>query len=114
MRLFIISACVAGLAGCASSGPVPIGKDTFMITKQSAGGVFVSGSAVKVDVLKEAYAYCTLQGKVFQLVHTNERDAIPAQRMPFAEVEFMCLKEGDPAIIRPKLRRDPDMIIERR
>lgn len=33
-------AAVAMLAGCASSGPIPMGNDTYMISQTSAGGNF--------------------------------------------------------------------------
>lgn len=110
-KTILLAACV--LSGCSSSGPVPIGKDTFMITKQSAGGMFVSGSEVKADILKEAYAFCTSQKKHFQIVNSNELNAIPG-RMPSAEVQFMCLEEGDKEIARPKMKREADITIETR
>lgn len=114
MRRFISLACLVALTGCASSGPVPIGKDTYMITKESAGGMFVSGSAVKADVFKEAYAYCASQGKDFQVVNTHQEDAIPGARLPSAEVQFMCLNRDDPSVSRPNLRLEPNLVIEHR
>lgn len=101
---------VGALAGCASSGPVPIGKDTYMITKQSAGGAFVSPGSIKVEIIREAQAFCGSTGKVFQIANSNER---PAQNsLPSAEIQFMCLNEGDRDIQRPKMSRMPDTIIE--
>lgn len=99
------------LTGCASSGPVPIGKDTYMITKQSAGGAFVSSGAIKVEVIREAQAFCGSTGKVFQIVNTQEQGAFPG-RLPSAEVQFMCLNEGDQEVQRPKLSKAPDTVIE--
>ena len=85
-----------------------------MITKQSAGGLFVSPGEIKVEIIKEAYAYCGLTGKTFQIVSSNERAAIPGARMPSAEIHFMCLNEGDKEIQRPKLTKAPDTVIELR
>jgi hypothetical protein len=51
------------IAGCASSGPVPIGSDAFMITKQSSGGGFGSPAAVKADLYAEAAAFCAGKGR---------------------------------------------------
>jgi hypothetical protein len=113
MNKILIIICAAILVGCASSGPIPMGKDTYLITKQSAGGMFVSASSVKVQILKEAYAFCSSQNKVFQIVRTNELGAIPG-RLPSAEVQFMCLNEGDSEINRPKMRGDSNIIIETR
>lgn len=113
MKKIVLVAMIAVLAGCASSGPVPIGKDTFMISKQSAGGMFVAASSIKVEILKEAYAFCGSENKVFQLVNSQEVPSIPG-RMPSAEIHFMCLAEGDSEIKRPKMQRGPDTVIETR
>lgn len=110
MRTIGLAALVI-LAGCASSGPVAIGKDTFMITKQSAGGAFVSPGSIKVEIIREATAHCSSISKVFQIVNTNETSASPG-RPPSAEVNYMCLSEGDHEIARPKLRKEADTVIE--
>ncbi len=114
MKKIVLVALIAVLAGCASSGPVPIGKDTFMISKQSAGGMFVAASSIKVEILKEAYAFCGSQSKELQIVNSQELGAVPGMRMPSAEIQFMCLAEGDSDIKRPKMQRGADTIIETR
>ena len=42
MKILPVSACLL-LAACASSGVIPTGPDTDMISKTGAGAVFVSG-----------------------------------------------------------------------
>lgn len=64
-------------------------------------------------MIREAQAFCASEQKVFQIVRTDQLGAAPG-RMPSAEVQFMCLDKGDPEIARPKLRKDPDTIIETR
>jgi hypothetical protein len=61
MKKFLFIVATVYLVGCASSGPVPIGKDTYMISKQSAGGAFVSSGSVKADVFREANQFCISQ-----------------------------------------------------
>ena len=114
MKQLTIAVAIASgvLGGCASSGPIPIGRDSYMITKQSAGGIFVSGASVKIDLLKEANAYCLSMSKEMQILNTREADAIPAVRMPSAEIQFSCLASNDPGLTRPHLQRAPDQIIE--
>lgn len=109
-RLLIVTMALF-LTGCASSGPVSIGKDTYLITKQGAGGVLTSSGSVKVDIIREAQLFCTSTGKAFQIVNTNEQSAAPG-RLASAEVQFMCLNEGDQELRRPKLSRAPDTVIE--
>ncbi|MDP2784904.1 MAG: hypothetical protein Q8O38_09990 [Sulfurimicrobium sp.] len=113
MKKAVVAALsVLSLTGCASSGPVPIGKDTYMISKQSAGGAFVAASSVKADVFREANEFCNSQGKTFQVVGTNQVEALIGSRMPSAEVQFMCLDSHDAELKRPKLRKEADSVIE--
>lgn len=79
------------LAGCSSSGPIQTGKDTYMITKQSAGGLAVPGSVVKGDILTEANAFCEKSGKRIELLTSDSKNAIPFARMSSAEISFKCV-----------------------
>jgi hypothetical protein len=101
------------LVGCASnSGVIPIGPDTFMVSRQAATGFSGSGT-LKAEAFGEAHRYCGGQKKVMQVVSTNE--ATPPfifGNFPKAEVQFMCLDAGDPEIARPKLRKEPDAVVE--
>ncbi len=86
--------------GCASSGPVSIGQDTFMITKQSSTG-FHSAGSVKADIYREATAFCRGQGKQFQPVIESGTDGVPGRSFANAEVQFRCLSAGDYELSRP-------------
>ena len=101
------------LTACASSGPVPIGRDTYMITKQSSTG-FHSGASVKADIYREANEYCVKQGLQFQPVRENTKDGVPGYAFANAEVVFRCLVDGDREINRPNLTPIPNVIIENR
>ena len=87
---------LAVLAGCASSGIIPIGGDTYMVTKKSAGGLLVSGSQVKADLYVEANEYCGKQGKEVQTVTATAQNAMPFVRMPNAELQFKCVAKAAP------------------
>jgi hypothetical protein len=79
------------LAGCASSGPVQTGKDTYMIAKTSAGGMFVSGAAVKAELIQEGAAHCAKTGKSLELISGEGKNAIPFARQTSAEISFKCV-----------------------
>lgn len=79
------------LVGCASSGPMQIGKDTYMITKQSAGGVMASGASVKAEIIGEANAHCAKSGKQIELLTGDAKNAIPFARLSSAEITFKCV-----------------------
>ncbi len=104
---------LAFIAGCASnSGVVPIGQDTYMVSRQAATG-FSGMGTLKADAFKEADAFCKSEGKVMQVVRTQ--DAQPPfilGNFPKTEIEFMCLAKGDPELVRPKLRKEADTVIE--
>lgn len=79
------------LAGCASSGPVQVGNNTYMITKQSAGGLAVPGVVVKGDIIGEANTFCSKSGKQTELISSDSKNAIPFVRMSSAEITFRCI-----------------------
>lgn len=101
------------LAGCASnSGIIPMGTDTYMVTRQAATGFSGSGT-LKAEAFKEANAHCNSQGKALQVVSTNEaQPPFVFGNYPKAEVQFMCLRGGDAELGRPKLKPKADMTVE--
>lgn len=109
----IIPLALALLAGCASnSGIIPIGKDTYMVSRQAATGFSGSGT-LKAEAFQEASAYCTNQGKSLQVVSTQEaQPPFLLGNYPKAEVQFMCLTDGDAELGRPKLKPKADVTVE--
>jgi hypothetical protein len=109
----IITAGAIFLAGCASnSGVMPIGQDTFMVSRQAATGFSGSGT-LKAEAFQEASQYCEKLGKSLQVVSTHE--ASPPYifgNFPKAEIQFMCLDAKDVELNRPKLRKEADTVIE--
>lgn len=78
-------------------------------TGKSPGGY--SGSEVKAAAFKEATQYCSGLGKQLQILHTQQRD------MSFgvnanAELQFMCLDAADSELMRPRLKKEADQVIE--
>ena len=101
------------LTACSSSGPVSVGRDTYMITKQSATG-FHSGASVKADIYREATDFCIKQKLQFQPVRETAKDGVPGYAFANAEVVFRCLADGDKDINRPTLIPAPNLVIENR
>lgn len=97
----------ASISGCAAtSGAIPIGPDTYLLSHQG-GGFWAMPSTLRVEALKEANSYCESKGKVFQVVGTNETPTGGFGQFPKGEVQFMCLDAGDPDLARPKLQEQP-------
>jgi hypothetical protein len=101
------------MAGCASnSGVVPIGKDTFMVSRQAATGFSGSGT-LKAEAFNEANQYCLSQNKTLQVVNTHEaQPPYVLGNFPKAEVQFMCLAPNDSELARPRLKKEADTVIE--
>lgn len=107
----IIFAAIVFLTGCASSGVVPMGQDTFMISKQSSTG-FHSAGSVKADIYKEGSEYCAKLGKEFQPVNDQGVDGVPGRSFANAEVQFRCLSKGDAELSRPTMKPMANIRIE--
>ncbi len=101
------------VAGCASnSGIIPIGKDTYMVSRQAATGFSGSGT-LKAEAFQEASAHCAKQGKSLQVVSTQEaQPPFLLGNYPKAEVQFMCLTDGDAELARPKLKPKAEVSVE--
>jgi len=112
MKKSIISTVIF-LAGCASnSGVMPIGQDTYMVSRQAATGFSGSGT-LKSEAFQEANEYCTNLGKSIQVVNTSESSPpYVLGNFPKAEIQFMCLSAKDAELTRPKLKKEADAVVE--
>ena len=110
---YLAIAAVVLMAGCASnSGVVPIGKDTFMVSRQAATGFSGSGT-LKAEAFQEATRFCEKRGKGLQVVSTYEASPpYVLANFPKAEIQFMCLDANDSELSRPKLKKTPDSVVE--
>jgi hypothetical protein len=88
MRYWILLAAL--LTGCASSGVVPTGGDTYMLAKTGAGGMFSSGAAVAADLYAEANTFCGARGLAVETIDSEAENAIPFVRMNRASLKFRC------------------------
>jgi hypothetical protein len=89
-----------------------MGKDTYMIAKQQATG-FPGLGNMKAEIIGEASRYCASISKQFQVVSTHEtQPPYVLGNYPRAEIQFMCLSEGDRELQRPRLQKTPDTVIE--
>ena len=108
MRRLFILAGVCIVTGCASSGPVSIGPDTYMLAKP--GDFFtISGASVQADLYRKAGIFCAQQGKQMMAMGGNYRDSAP-YTYATAQIQFRCLAAGDPGLQRPI--PGPDMTIK--
>lgn len=105
VKKLLMSLASLSILGCSSSGPVPMGKDTYLITKGGIGSL-ISAVSLKADLYKEANAFCHREGKEFQPIRERIDESVKS-----AEVQFRCLSKEDPEFQRPNLERSPDVVI---
>ncbi|MNJ37376.1 hypothetical protein D3C77_321930 [compost metagenome] len=122
MRPSLVSMLALLITGCAEltappsySDVVPMGPDTYMVTKEEY--YQTSGSAVKANLYRRANAFCESKGKQLMPMREMSRDGvsgygtttrgIPAN----AEIQFRCLDSSDPELTRPTMESVPDVQI---
>lgn len=97
------------LTGCTDTGPIKIGPDTYTIsTRVPLGGP----ASAKGQALQEANAYCSSQGREILLQHEQSSECALHGGCGEAEIEFYCLKAGDPMLKRPEFKAEPNQRVE--
>jgi hypothetical protein len=90
---YALLAFVLILSGCAAnSGIIPMGNDTYMVSRQAASG-FTGMGTLKAEAMKEAYQQCQLSGKSVEVIEAI--DAKPPYifgNFPKTEIRFKCIK----------------------
>ena len=82
------------LAGCSSTGIVPMDKDTYMVSKRSAQVGFGPPIGAKADIYQEANEFCAKQNKKVETVKldtTNSGFGRPAS----ASLQFRCVDSNE-------------------
>lgn len=89
---FCIAAIVL-LAGCQSTGVIPMDGDSYFIGKKDGTpGLGVSLSN-KAEVYKEANEFCRARGLEVQTMHVEVKSARPAM-LGSTELHFRCVPPG--------------------
>lgn len=96
MRFPLIVGAVLLVSGCSGPGIVPMGQDTYMLARDGSFTTF-GGGAVKAELYKEAHAFCVSQGREILPLRDASRDS-GYGRYANAEIQFRCLRPGDPAL----------------
>ena len=122
MRIAIVAALL--LIGCASPSVVPIvpiGTDTYMLTKEDHAGILGSLAKLKADVISEATAFAASKGKVAVPVSFREK---PVGNRPgdwaSIEYQFKLVESGSDEAKNQSLNADrrsvpirPDVSIQK-
>jgi hypothetical protein len=111
-HLFCMASALTLLISCASTGVIPIGKDTYTISKQTASG-FQSAVSIRGEVLKEANDYCRRNGLKMAVVSINAKDGVPGRSYATVDLVFRGVpSRGSAYGTRTNFDEGADTIIE--
>ena len=79
---------IATLFGCASSGIVQTGPNSYMLAKSEWG--FTSGAVHTARLMQEASDFCRVKGKQINVISRKSND-VEFGKTPAAEVTFQCV-----------------------
>ena len=89
MRIAIAALTALAVSGCATnSGIVDLGGGNYVYAKEDAWAY--NGNATKVEILKEASAFCAKQGKQMSVQSSDAKAYRPGSSFAGAEVQFAC------------------------
>jgi hypothetical protein len=90
MRNIKITFFVWFISGCANSGVVQTGPNSFMLAKSEWG--FTSGGVHTARLVQEASDYCNSKDKQINVISTKNND-VEFGKTPAAEVHFQCVSK---------------------
>lgn len=91
--LILPSVVVAMLAGCQSTGVIPMDKDTYMIGKKDGSPGLGVSLTNKAEVYREANTFCREKGLEVQTLQVTTTPAMLA-RLGSTELQFRCAPLG--------------------
>ena len=90
LRLAVTLLVLPFSACSTNTGVIPIGKDTYYITKRSVQFLYGPPVSQKAAVYREANAFCEQHGKALETVKLDEVSQIPL-RLGSASLTFRCV-----------------------
>ena len=109
MKPQISLVAVTGLLfGCASTGVVPMDKDSYFIGKKDRTPGFGISLTIKAEVYNEANEFCNAKNLDVETLSLNVTPARPGQ-FGSTDLQFRCSMRG--SVAKP-LIREPDRIVE--
>jgi len=90
----LLGATTMLLVACASTGVVPMDRDSFMISKTSPACGFRSAAGTRADIYAEANQFCSARRQEVSTISSTGQDGIIGARCANAELVFRCVNPG--------------------
>jgi len=87
-RVVILSVLL--VSGCASTGIVPMDRDTYMVSKRAAQAGFGPPVAAKADIYRQANEFCAAKGQKVETINYEGTDS-GFGRPASASLQFRCV-----------------------
>ena len=104
----VVSLAAVIMAGCASTGVIPVDQDSYMIGKKDGSPGLGVSLTNKADVYREANDFCKAKGLEVKTLQVTTTPSRPEQ-LGSTELHFKCVPPGGSA---EPLVREPDKVIE--
>jgi hypothetical protein len=110
-RFLSVFCLVLALCGC-STGVVPMGRDTYMISRKGSG--WATEGELKAKCYRDADKFCTKRGLAMVPVSEKGKDGTPGFFPATCELVFRAVSPDDPENARPLMQKVPDITVEHR
>jgi hypothetical protein len=104
----LLTVFILGIAGCSSTGIIPMDQDSYMIGKKDGTPGLGVSLTNKAEVYREANDFCRAKGLEVKTLQLTTIPARPAQ-LGSTELQFKCVNPGQSA---QPLQKVPDAVIE--
>jgi len=111
IRFSLVALATATLTAC-TSGIVPIGPSTYMLSGSSPG--LIGKGAVEAKLLKQANEWCQKQGLVMIPIDSTGQDAMYMGNWANAAVKFKAVPPSQAGSVPSSYSAPPNLIIETR
>ena len=109
MKLLLLLSFALSMVGCANSGALSIGKDTYMTTVRVA---WTGITGAKTEALATANADCESKGKVMLLGDLRSSECMLRGGCAEAQIVYSCLDKNDPRYTEPHMQKAPDTKVQ--
>lgn len=79
------------VAGCVRSSVVPIGEDTYLLTRSEKT---LGAASVREAAVEDAREYCASKGMNLEILGASEKPMVFLTSDPESEVTFKCIDES--------------------
>ena len=101
LTCFGLAFLACGAKSALSDPVVPLGNNTFSITRQASSGFARDTEQLKSDVREEATNYCAAQGKQLKIESLTAKKPMFAMGYASAKIVFKALDANAPELVAP-------------